>query len=177
MDNVMAQAMQEEEDKARRTYYGDDAVIAAAKHYGFKGPIDPIARRIIHEEGFVNGTYLDSKGIPTEGIGVADPKLRGKPWFTEVLPIYQQQAQTATKGFEKLTTEQQGAITSMAYRGDWGPKTRGHLNKGNLKAAAKEYLDHNEYRKGKAKGATDAQKAISRRMLGNARDLDPEVKA
>ena len=176
MDNVMAQAMQEE-DKARRTYYGDDAVIAAAKHYGFKGPIDPIARRIIHEEGFVNGTYLDSKGIPTEGIGVADPKLRGKPWFTEVLPIYQQQAQTATKGFEKLTTEQQGAITSMAYRGDWGKKTRGHLNKGNLKAAAKEYLDHNEYRKGKAKGATEAQKAISRRMLGNARDLDPEVKA
>ena len=163
--------------KMNEQYYGDDAVIAAAKHYGYRGPIDPIARRIIHEEGFVNGTYLDSKGIPTEGIGVADPKLRGKPWFTEVLPIYQQQAQTATKGFEKLTTEQQGAITSMAYRGDWGPKTRGHLNKGNLKAAAKEYLDHNEYRKGKAKGATDAQKAISRRMLGNARDLDPEVKA
>ena len=158
-------------------YYGDDAVIAAAKHYGYKGPIDPIARRIIHEEGFVNGTYLDSKGIPTEGIGVADPKLRGKPWFTEVLPIYQQQAQTATKGFEKLTVEQQGAITSMAYRSDWGPKTRGHLNKGNLKAAAKEYLDHDEYRKGKAKGATNAQKAISRRMLENARDLDPEVKA
>ena len=176
MDDVMAQAMQAE-DVARRTYHGDDAVIAAAKHYGYKGPIDPIARRIIHEEGFVNGSYKDSKGILTEGIGVADPALRGKPWFTEVLPIYQQQAQTATKGFEKLTTEQQGAITSMAYRGDWGKKTRGHLNKGNLKAAAKEYLDHNEYRKGKAKNATDAQRAISRRMLENARDLDPNVKA
>ena len=47
----------------------------------------------------------------------------------------------------------------------------------NLKGAAKEYLNHNEYRKGKAKGATDAQRAISRRMLENARDLDPNVKA
>jgi GH24 family phage-related lysozyme (muramidase) len=176
MDDVMAQAM-EAEDVARRTYHGDDAVIAAAKHYGFKGPIDPIARRIIHEEGFVNGPYKDSKGILTEGVGVADPSLRGKPWFTEVLPIYQQQAQTATKGYENLSVEQQGAITSMAYRGDWGKKTRGHLNKGNLKGAAKEYLNHNEYRKGKAKGATDAQRAISRRMLENARDLDPNVKA
>ena len=164
------------ETGARRSS-GADAVIAAAKHYGFKGPIDPIARRIIHEEGFVNGSYKDSKGILTEGVGVADPALRGKPWFTEVLPIYQQQAQTATKGFENLSVEQQGAITSMAYRGDWGKKTRGHLNKGNLKAAAKEYLDHGEYRKGKAKGATDAQRAISRRMLENARDLDPNVKA
>ena len=176
MDDVMANAAQAE-DVARRTFHGDDAVIAAAKHYGFKGPIDPIARRIIHEEGFVNGSYKDSKGILTEGVGVADPALRGKPWFTEVLPIYQQQAQTATKGYENLSVEQQGAITSMAYRGDWGTKTRGHLNKGNLKGAAKEYLDHGEYRKGKAKGATDAQRAISNRMLENARDLDPSVKA
>ncbi len=159
-----------------KRYYGDDAVNVAASHYGFKGAVDPIARHIISEEGFVPGTYLDSKGIETEGVGVADPELKGKNFFTEIMPIYVGRAAKATKNYAVLPENQQAAIVSMAYRGDWGSNTREQLAKGNLKAAAKEYLDHDEYRKGKKKNATDAERGISERMLRNARALDPEVK-
>ena len=166
-----------ESQAKRKRYYGDDAVNVAAGYYKHRGVVDPIARHIISEEGFVPGTYKDSKGILTEGVGIADPDLMGKNFFTEVMPIYIGRAQETTKGYSVLPEEKQAAIVSMAYRGDWGPKTKTHLAKGDLKAAAKEYLDHGEYRKGKAKGATDAQKGISDRMLRNARTLDPEVKA
>lgn len=165
-----------ESQAKRKRYYGDDAVNVAAGFYGYRGVIDPIARHIISEEGFVPGTYKDSKGILTEGVGIADPELMGKNFFTEVMPIYIGRAQETTKNYAVLPEEQQSAIVSMAYRGDWGKETKGHLARGDLKAAAKEYLDHNEYRKGKAKDATDAQKGISERMLRNARALDPNVK-
>lgn len=159
-----------------KTYYGDDAVAQAARFYGYKGPIDPIARHIIHDEGFVAGEYQDHKGITTFGVGVADPELKDKNFFTEILPIYVDRARKATKDFVRLPEEKQAAITSMAYRGDWGDDTKAHLAKGDLKAAAKEYLNHNEYRKGKAEDATDAQRGVSARMLRNARALDPAVK-
>lgn len=159
-----------------KRYYGDDAVNVAARHYNYKGPIDPVARHIIHEEGFVPGTYKDSKGIETEGVGIADPELKGKNFFTEVMPVYTERARKATKNYAVLSEEQQAAIVSMAYRGDWGKNTRAALAAGNLKAAAKQYLDHNEYRKGKRDNATEAERAISARMLRNARTLDPEVK-
>lgn len=175
-DAVMADAMRVA-DIERRRYYGDDAVTAAAKHYGYNGPIDPITRHIIGEEGFVAGDYKDSKGITTSGVGVADPELKDKNFFTEVMPIYTERARKATKDYVKLPEAKQAAIVSMAYRGDWGPKTRRLLAKGSFKAAAQEYLNHNEYRKGKQRGATNAQKAISSRMLRNAKALSPDVKA
>ena len=152
-------------------YYGDDAVKAAAQYYGFKGPISPIARHVIYEEGFVAGTYDDHKGIPTAGVGVAREELMGKNFFTEVLPEYEEQARRATKGYATLPEEAQAAIVSMAYRGDWGKKTRAKLNKGDLKGAAKEYLDHGEYRKGKRRNATEAEQAVAQRMERNAKAL------
>ena len=160
-----------------KQYYGDDAVRAAAQYYGFRGPISTIARHVIHEEGFVEGEYDDHKGIPTFGVGVAREELKDKNFFTEVLPEYEGQARNATKGYATLPEETQAAIVSMAYRGDWGPKTRGRLNKGDLKGAAKEYLRHGDYKKGKAKNATDAERAVAQRMLRNARALDPDVSA
>lgn len=152
-------------------YYGDDAVNAAARYYGFRGPISPIARHIIHEEGFVAGEYDDHKGVSTFGVGVAREELKDKNFFTEVLPEYEEQARKATKGYVSLPEEAQAAIVSMAYRGDWGKKTRAKLNKGDLKGAAKEYLDHGEYRKGKGRNATPEEQAVAARMERNAKAL------
>lgn len=153
------------------TYYGDDAVREAARYYGYAGPISPIARHIIHEEGFVAGKYDDHKGVPTFGVGIAREELMGKDFFREVLPEYEEQARRATKGYVNLPEDTQAAIVSMAYRGDWGKKTRAKLNKGDLKGAAKEYLDHNEYRKGKGRKATPEERAVAERMERNAKAL------
>lgn len=154
-----------------KQFYGDDAVNAAAKFYGYQGIISPIARHVIHEEGFVADQYDDHKGIPTFGVGVAREDLMGKNFFTEILPEYEEKARKATKGYAALPEETQSAIVSMAYRGDWGKKTRSLLNKGDFKGAAKEYLNHAEYRKGKSKNATEAEQAVSARMERNARAL------
>ena len=158
-----------------KQYYGDEAVAAAAQHYGYRGPIDPIARHIIHEEGFVAGQYDDHKGIATSGVGIADPELQDKNFFTEVLPIYTERARKATKDYVKLPESAQAAVVSMAYRGDWGPNTKKALAAGNLRAAARQYLDHDEYRKGRYKHATPQERAVAERMLRNARALDPKV--
>jgi len=163
-----------EEEKAvkeePKRYYGADAVQQATKYYGFKGPISETARTIIEEEGFVPGVYADSKGIETEGVGQTKDMI-GKNFFTEVLPEYERTASRNTKNFSSLPEKVQAAIVSMAYRGDWGPNTKANLKAGKWREAAAQYLDHDEFRKGRRKGATDAQVAIADRMERNARTL------
>ena len=151
-------------------YYGDEAVNQAAKYYGYNGPLDPMAVHIIREEGFVPAVYKDSKGIDTEGVGLTE-EFMGKNFFTEVMPVFEQRASSTTKGWPTLPDEAKSAIVSMAYRGDWGPNTKKALSEGKWETAAKQYLDHDEYRKGKRKGATDAQRAISQRMERNAANI------
>lgn len=164
--------VQQEEVAASKPprYYGDDAVREAARYYNHKGILSPNAIHILKEEGFVPGVYPDSKGIDTEGVGQTGDMI-GKNFFTEVLPVYEMRAARATKDFVSLPNEVQGAIVSMAYRGDWGDKTKEHLKRGDWKAAADEYLNHNEYRKGISEDATDAQKSIAERMERNAEAL------
>lgn len=156
-------------EKLKR-YYGSDAVREAARYYGYSGEVAPEVAHLIGEEGFVPGTYLDSKDIPTEGVGQTGDMM-GRDFFTEVYPVYAARAMGSTKDWIKITPEARAAIVSMAYRGDWGPNTKKALRKGEWEEAAKQYLDHDEYRKGKQKGATKAQKAISARMDRNAQVL------
>ena len=152
-----------------KVYHGQDAVDQAARYYGVKS-MSPIARHIVIEEGFVPGVYKDSKGIPTEGVGLTGDYV-GKNFFTEVMPVFEEKARTTTKDWDKLPEDAQAAIVSMAYRGDWGKNTRRLLSEGKWKEAAKEYLNHDEYREGKGKDATSAQRAISERMERNAQTI------
>lgn len=149
---------------------GSDAVREAAKHYDYRGPITPEMAHLIHEEGFVGGEYGDSKGISTFGVGQTGD-YADKNFFTEVFPEFYTLAYKNTKDFHKLPAEAKSAIISMAYRGDWGPNTKKALARGDWKAAVKQYLDHDEYRKGRARTATSAQRAISDRMERNAQAL------
>lgn len=149
---------------------GTDAIREAAKYYDYRGPITPEMAHIIQEEGFVGGEYSDSKGVPTFGVGQTGG-YASKNFFSEVFPEFYVKALENTKDWYKLPTEAKSAIISMAYRGDWGPKTKAALAKGDWKDAVKQYLNHDEYRKGKAKVATGAQRAISERMDRNAQAL------
>jgi GH24 family phage-related lysozyme (muramidase) len=151
------------------TYHGEQAVEQAIKHYNPES-VSPIAKHIIHEEGFVTGEYDDHKGVLTAGVGATKENI-GKDFFREVLPKYEKRAANTTKDFDLLPQNVQAAVVSMAYRGDWGPRTRALLKEGKWAEAAAEYLDHDEYRKGAKKEASSAEQAVSARMARNASHL------
>lgn len=147
----------------QRTFYGDEAVKMAAKHYNQK-IIDPVAAHLIREEGFVAGSYEDDVGVLTEGVGQTGENM-GKNFFTEVLPKYENRARKAVKGYDNLPEQARAAVLSGVYRGDLGPKTAKLLSAGKYKEAAKEYLNHKEYRERKKKNPEDG---VVRRMERNA---------
>lgn len=144
-------------------HYGDDAVKAAARFYGQK-MVDPVHAHLIREEGFVPGTYVDSKGIETEGVGLTG-EFKGKNLFKEVLPVFENRARKKVKGYDQLPESGRAAVLSAVYRGDLGPKTAKLLSAGEYEKAAKEYLNHAEYKKMKKE---NPDSGIVERMERNA---------
>lgn len=140
-----------------------DRVKQAAAHYGYKGPLEPGMVHLIAEEGFVPGDYEDDVGITTQGVGATAENM-GKNFFTETYPKYINRAAKAVKGFTSMPEDLQNAVLSAVYRGDLGPKTAKLLEKGKFKAAAKEYLDHKEYKERKKK---DPEDGVVKRMERN----------
>lgn len=55
-------------------------------------------------------------------------------------------ARRLIKGFDSLPVEVKIAALNALYRGDLGPKTISWLNQRNFKQAAKEYINHREYK-------------------------------
>lgn len=146
-------------------YYGTDAVKAAAQHFGFRGPIDPVAQRVIEEEGFVPEVYKDDVGVETFGVGQTGEYM-SKNFFTEVFPQKERELKKKLKNYDKMPEEVKAAAMSAHYRGDLGPKTVKLLNAGKFEEAAREYLNHKEYRQRKAKDEGDG---VVHRMERNAR--------
>ncbi len=125
-------------------FHGPEAVRMAGQYYGQK-VIDPIAAHIIEEEGFVPGVYKDHKGIPTEGVGLTGEFI-GKNFFTEVMPVFEQRARKMVSGYDQMPEPVRKAVISAIYRGDMGPKTAELLSARRYKEAAREYLNHAEYK-------------------------------
>lgn len=146
-------------------FYGTDAVKAAAQHFGFRGPIDPVVQLVIEEEGFVPAVYEDDVGVKTFGVGQTGEYM-DKNFFTEVFPEKERELKAKLKNYDDLPVEVRAAAMSAHYRGDLGPKTVKLLNAGKFKEAAHEYLDHKEYRQRKAKDEGDG---VVHRMERNAR--------
>ena len=153
--------------------HGHEAVKAAQQYYG-EPMIDPIAEHIVMEEGFVPGIYKDTKDIDTEGVGLTGDYI-GKNFFTEVMPKFIQKAMKFDNNFVKLPEDTQKALVSMVYRGDikHSHNTAKLIKAGEYEKAAKEYLDHDDYRASKAKNqkAGRVVHGVQGRMEGNARAL------
>ena len=141
-------------------------------------------------EGKENKVYMDSKGLPTIGIGHYltntsqdrklfkdlfgtlvdyDKVLKGEQslepdqiekLFNSDVKIKEKLASNKINNLSSLPKYVQNAIINGFYRGDIGPKTIGHINSGNWKQASSEYLDHQN-----AKSGPDQ---IKRRMKTNA---------
>ncbi|MFA5599510.1 MAG: hypothetical protein WDA06_02830 [Phenylobacterium sp.] len=137
---------------------------------------------ISQHEGKRYRAYNDGKGFATIGIGhlliPTDNKLFGNlfgPYYetnfkkilngsiklteeqVEKLFIYdlQKHLDIAKRLFPKLETYPnyiQAALISSIYRGDMGKKTRDLINADKWDEAAKEYLNHNEYKTTKLRG-------------------------
>ena len=164
----MADAMRRE-DIARRTYYGDEAVVKAAEANGYKGPIDPVVRHLIHEEGFVDGAYADDVGVKTIGVGQTGEWM-DKNLFTEVIPHFENKSREVVPGYDELPDNVRGAVLSAVYRGDLAENhtTAKLLRQGKGMEAAREYLNHAEYRQRLAK---DPEDGVVKRMQRNAREF------
>jgi GH24 family phage-related lysozyme (muramidase) len=135
----------------------------AAAYYGYKGPLDPGMVHLIAEEGFSAGNYDDDVGIDTQGVGQTAENI-GENFFTETYPKYVARAARRVKGFSNMPEDLQNAVLSAVYRGDLGPKTAKLLEKGEFKAAAKEYLNHKGYKERKKKNPDDG---VVKRMERN----------
>lgn len=153
----------------------NEQVVQAAKHYGYRGPIEPGMAHLIGEEGFRAEPYLDDVGVETVGVG-ATAENKDANFFTETYPKYVDRAQRTVKSYHKLPEETQLAVLSAVYRGDMGPKTAKLIDEGKFKEAAKEYLNHKEYKERKKK---DPEDGVVLRMERNAeaiRSADGESK-
>ena len=139
--------------------------------------------------------YNDSKGLPTIGIGHLITKdspnifrklfgnkvdikgtLSGRKPMSDsmMLKLFQTDvqkkidtAQRLVPAFDTYPQYVKNAIVDGLYRGDLGPKTRGFINSGDFKAAAKEYLNHNDYRKSVASNKAGKPHGVKGRMERN----------
>ena len=139
--------------------------------------------------------YNDSKGLPTIGIGHLITKdstsifknlfgskadingmLSGRVPMSksQMYKLFQRDVQTKIDkarglitNFDSYPQYVKNAIIDGLYRGDLGPDTRGFINDGDFAAAAKEYLNHNDYRKSVAKNKAGKPHGVKGRMERN----------
>lgn len=149
-----------------KTYYGSDAVQQVEKREGRS--LSLAERRVVEEEGFVDGFYKDDKGIETGGVGQTG-KWKGKS-FTETFEAHREDAVRLIDNFDTLPESLQAEFIQATYRGDLrqSEKTRELFNSGKYKEAAKELLNNKDYKTRKAKkddGVTRRLEALSNEIL------------
>lgn len=129
--------------------YGSDAIshVEAAE-----GPLSPKERRIVELEGYSDGVYLDTKGVPTTGVGQTG-QFQGKS-VKESVAIFEDEARKMISKYDELPENLQTEILQAAYRGDLqnSPKTRALINEGDYAGAAQEFLNNDEYRTTQSQG-------------------------
>ena len=143
-----------------KTYHGASAI---AQVEAREGRLSPLERRIVELEGFVDGDYLDTKGITTSGVGQTG-KYRNMS-VKDSIKAHIDDTRKLIPKFDSLSPMLQQELVQANYRGDlrMSPKARKHMNKGEWDKAAAEWLDHEEYKntshsqiKGRIKAVSDA---------------------
>ena len=140
------------------TLHGAEAI---AHVENAEGPLSSIERVIVQEEGYSPTPYLDTKGIPTVGVGQtgAYATMSAK----EAIASKTEEARKLIPSFDTLDPETQAQLVSSSYRGDLGlsPKAVSLFNAGKYAEASEEYLNNDEYQ-------TTPHAGIRRRMENTA---------
>lgn len=154
-----------------KVYHGKEAVQRVRSIYG--NQITDAMVPLIMEEGFSEGRYLDTKGIPTYGVGQT-ARYSNIP-FPEVFNQKLQQLKNVVKDYDQLPTNVQDALIIAHYRGDWfnSPQTARLFSLGKYAEAAKEFLDNDEYRQAVIYGPVGIKKRFERvaRALASMQDI------
>lgn len=153
------------ERAAGRVWHGKAAVRKVRERWPDQW--HPLMSYVVLEEGYTDGVYYDTKGIPTYGVGQTASLAHLE--FPEVFNRKLQQIKHHIPNYTKLPGKVQGALLSAHYRGDWlsSPLTRKLFDQGLYREAAEEFLDNDDYRRsvldgtGVAKRFERVAKAIS----------------
>ena len=126
-----------------KTLHGKDAVKKVEEQLG--RPLTLIERRVVEEEGYVDGVYKDTKGIVTSGVGQTGKYLNKS--FEETLADHVKLARKLVPNLDQLPEDVQAELVQAAYRGDLGQskKARSLINQGKFKEASLEFLNNKEY--------------------------------
>jgi GH24 family phage-related lysozyme (muramidase) len=126
-----------------KIYYGDDAVKKVEEIEGVSLSLPQ--RRVVEEEGFVEGVYKDSKGIDTLGVGQTGKYMDMS--FLESYAEHEEYARRVLVHWDLYPEYLQAELMSAVYRGDLqqSPKFRRLLNQCRYEEAAEEFLNHKEY--------------------------------
>lgn len=138
-----------------RMFYGDNAVAEVERRLGRELPDH--YKRIVREEGFFAGRYMDDAETPvvTAGVGQTGDYIGAD--LLDVFKDKETQAKSAVPHYDDLPEDVKGAILSAQYRGDLKPKYNWvkAFNDGKYAEAATHFLDHKEYKRRKKANPND----------------------
>lgn len=124
-------------------FYWDDAVSKVEQREGRELSLKE--RRVVQEEGYVDATYKDTKGIPTVGVGQTN-EFRSRT-FKDSFDEHEKRAKRLLKNYDNVPEYVQAELMSAMYRGDvvhdynWVKA----FNAGDYRAAGEFFLQHKEY--------------------------------
>lgn len=130
--------------KKPKIYHGAAAVKQVEKKIG--RPLTYAERRVVEEEGFVDGKYKDTKGIVTAGVGQTGKYINMS--FEESFNDHVKKTKKLVPSLDSLPEDVQAELIQATYRGDLGgsPTFRKLLNAGKYEEAAQEFLNNKDYR-------------------------------
>lgn len=146
-----------------KRYAGGAAIAQVEKSLG--RPLTLAERRVVVEEGFVGGEYLDTKGIRTGGVGQTGEWL--DKGFDETFKHHVDRVRKRVPKFDSMPEALQAELIQSEYRGDLGlsPTAMKHLNANRYQEAGDEFLNNDEYRNPKtSSGITARMKATADAM-------------
>tara|TARA_R110000803_G_C11855043_1_gene306385 strand:- start:89 stop:598 length:510 start_codon:yes stop_codon:yes gene_type:complete len=148
---------------ATKTLHGKEAIKAIEKKEN--RTLSYKERRVVTLEGYVNGVYLDSKGIKTTGVGQTGKWL--DKTFKQAFKHHELLTKRLIPTYHKLPETLQAELVQATYRGDLGQSKNAValFNKGKYTESAKEFLRNKEYENEKT------PKQIKNRILAVAKAI------
>lgn len=124
-------------------YLVGDAAVRKVEE--LEGPLTEEQKKVVRHEGFVGVPYLDSKGVPTIGVGMTGKYMKGtfKDAFSDRKALLVKKIPKLEGMPEYLRAE----LIQSSYRGgiNQSTDTIKLINKGLYEEAAGEFLNNREY--------------------------------